>query len=103
MLGFFFNSHALQRAIYLKFSICFGFKTPSEARILKFGEHKVHTDKNGRKWFESGNERTDGIYLFKVNNRNTRTRCEICSKLTIKPGVFMVSLLLTLNIFHTLS
>ena len=25
-----------------------------------------------------------GIYLFKVNNRNTRTRCEICSKLTIK-------------------
>ena len=25
-----------------------------------------------------------GIYLFKVNNRNTRTRCEICPKLTIK-------------------
>ena len=25
-----------------------------------------------------------GIYLFKVNNRNTRTRCQICSKLTIK-------------------
>ena len=25
-----------------------------------------------------------GIYLFKVNNRNTRTRCEICSKLTTK-------------------
>ena len=25
-----------------------------------------------------------GIYLFKVNNRSTRTRCEICSKLTIK-------------------
>ena len=24
-----------------------------------------------------------GIYLFKVNNRNTRTRSEICSKLTI--------------------
>ena len=30
-----------------------------------------------------------GNYLFKVNNRNTRTRCEICSKLTMK-------------IFHTL-
>ena len=27
---------------------------------------------------------TDGIYLLKVNNGNTRTRCEICSKLTIK-------------------
>ena len=25
-----------------------------------------------------------GIYLFKVNNRNTRARCEICLKLTIK-------------------
>ena len=25
-----------------------------------------------------------GVYLFKVNNRNTRTRCEICSKLTVK-------------------
>ena len=24
------------------------------------------------------------IYLLKVNNRNTRTRCEICSKLTIE-------------------
>ena len=24
------------------------------------------------------------IYLLKVDNRNTRTRCEICSKLTIK-------------------
>ena len=23
------------------------------------------------------------VYLLKVNNRNTRTRCEICSKLTI--------------------
>ena len=25
-----------------------------------------------------------GNYLLKLNNRNTRTRCEICSKLTIK-------------------
>ena len=25
-----------------------------------------------------------GNYIFKVNNRNTRIRCEICSKLTIK-------------------
>ena len=25
-----------------------------------------------------------GIYLLKVNNRDTRTRCKICSKLTIK-------------------
>ena len=26
----------------------------------------------------------DGNYMFKVNNRNTKTRCEICSKLAIK-------------------
>ena len=41
-----------------------------------------------------------GIYLFKVNNRNTRTRYEICSKLTIntperrqwrRSGVFIVN------------
>ena len=40
-----------------------------------------------------------GNYVLKVNNRNTRTKCEICLKLTIKTPV---SLLLTLNIFHTL-
>ena len=34
-----------------------------------------------------------GNYMFKVNNRNTRTRCEICSKLT--------KLKLTLKIFYT--
>ena len=48
-----------------------------------------------------------GIYLLKVNNKKTRARCEICSKLTIKipeqaTGVVLVSLFLTLNIFHTL-
>ena len=41
-----------------------------------------------------------GNYMFKVNNKNTRTRCEICSKLTIKMperrqwrrfGVFIVN------------
>ena len=48
------------------------------------------------------------IYLFKVSNRNTSQRCEICSKLTIKtPEVivnfehvshlFLVFLLMTLN------
>ena len=48
-----------------------------------------------------------GISLLKVNNKSTRTRCGICSILTIKipkqrywgsPGV----MLLTLNISHTL-
>ena len=47
-------------------------------------------------------------YMFKVNNRNTRTRYEIYSKLAKKTlerrqwrGVVLVSLLLTVNIFHT--
>ena len=39
-----------------------------------------------------------GNYMFKVNNRNTRTRYEICPKLTIKiperrgrrSGIFIV-------------
>ena len=30
------------------------------------------------------NSSPSNIYLFKFNNRNTRKRCEICSKLTIK-------------------
>ena len=41
-----------------------------------------------------------GIYLLKVNKRNTRTMCKVCSKLTIKTleqrqwrrsGVFIVN------------
>ena len=27
---------------------------------------------------------TDGNYMFKADNKNTRRRCEICSKFTIK-------------------
>ena len=39
------------------------------------------------RWFnliKRQNNNPAGNYMFKVNNRNTRTRCEICSKLTIK-------------------
>ena len=36
-------------------------------------------------------ENLEGIYLLKVNNRNTRAGCEICSKLTIKKGVFIIN------------
>ena len=34
--------------------------------------------------FEDINTFPAGIYLLKVKNRNTRTRCEICSKFAIK-------------------
>ena len=47
------------------------------------------------------------VYLLKVSNKNTRIRCEICSKLTIKTPVIanlehmshlvLVFLLLTLS------
>ena len=43
-----------------------------------------------------------GKYKFKVNNRKTRTRCAMCLKLAIKTPVVLISLLLALNIFHTL-
>ena len=36
-----------------------------------------------KKQYKTGSS-TVGIYLLKVSNRNTRTRHEICSKLTIK-------------------
>ena len=45
-------------------------------------------------------ESSSDIYMLKVNNRNTRTRCEICSKLTTKTperrhwchsGIFIVN------------
>ena len=43
------------------------------------------------------------IYLFKVNNRNGRKKCETCSELTIKTAERrhrrLVFLLLTLNTF----
>ena len=45
---------------------------------------------------------TEEANMFKVNNRNTRTWCEICSKLTIKTPERHQSLLLTLSMFHTL-
>ena len=44
------------------------------------------------------------IYLFECSNINSRIKCKICSKLIIEaPDVVLVSLLLTLNIFGTLS
>ena len=51
---------------------------------------------------------TTDIYLFKANDGNSKTVSEIRSKLIIKitkrhlPCMVMVSLLLTLNRFHTL-
>ena len=35
-------------------------------------------------WYPGQTSYPAGIYVLKVNNRNIRTRCEICSKLIIK-------------------
>ena len=51
----------------------------------KLFNHVVcHTNRDFFKVSENSSAAPVGIYLLKVNNRNTRTRCEICSKLTIK-------------------
>ena len=42
-----------------------------------------------------------GNYMVKVNSKSTRTRFEIFSKLTIKTPE-LVSLVMPLNMFHTL-
>ena len=49
---------------------------------IKMCKHKKWGKYKKKKSFEG--QDPAGIYLLKVNNRNTRTRCEICSKLTIK-------------------
>ena len=49
----------------------------SEIESISMSEHKVTNHYNGY-LFPAGN------YMFNVNNRDTRTRCEICSKLTTK-------------------
>ena len=35
----------------------------------------------------------DGNYAFKVNNRNTRERCSVCLKLTVKTPCSSVSII----------
>ena len=55
--------------------------------------------------FNNCNTLLVSINMLKFNKKDTRTRCEICSKLTIKTPErrqFVSSLFLTLNIFHTL-
>ena len=44
-----------------------------------------------------------GIYLFKVNNRNTRTMWEICSKLTIKTVINYEQILHSVLVFPLLA
>ena len=55
-------------------SVCF-------TAAFQKGDHTIYTL---QKTFGKFNKISSKNYLFKVNNRNNRTRHEICSKLTIK-------------------
>ena len=89
---FFFSFHNIDVCLWI------------DALVLLFNETLRYISK----FFLNYRNLQAGIYLFKVNNENTRTNCEIWSKLTVqtlercnwyRSGV----LLLTLNVFHTLS
>ena len=73
---------------FLKFSISHLFCFPG--LLKQYYQHELHLEKKKIMYFEIKKLllRTvlypDGIYLFKVNNGNTRVICEICPKLTIK-------------------
>ena len=60
-------------------------------KIYSFMEKRPKMDIGTQKSNQTG-KNSAGNYMFKVKNKNTRTKCE---------SVILVSLLLTLNIFHT--
>ena len=52
----------------------------------------------GLQWDKSNGTFPAGNYMFKANIKNSRTRCEICSNVTLKTPKRRQFLLLTLNI-----
>ena len=67
--------------------------SPNEELLLSDGFHSL------QKYTSYKELKPVGIYLLKVNNRSTRTRCEICSKLNNKDTKTTP---LASNIFHIL-
>ena len=61
------------------------FKTTGCHQLIYFDDFWGVKHKNTERIYsQCFQEPPANIYLFKVNNRNSRKRCEICSKLTIK-------------------
>ena len=60
--------------------------TKSEFTTIPLEDRTTNEEKDcqSKNQFLDGITHPAGNYMFKVNNKNTRTRCEICSKLTIK-------------------
>ena len=69
--------------------------------ILQYGNLKAWHNIFGTTSYTLNASNSAIFYLLKVNNRNNRKRCGICSKLTIKtPDIVLVFLVLNFNIFH---
>ena len=75
-----FNLLILCEIAWFSFLFQFFSNVETAKQIKKKIKKKVETGK----YLTFNKNYPAGIYLLKVNNRNTRTRCEICSKLTIK-------------------
>ena len=113
-------SYLLQKSLMENFIFCavIDFSFPKAVNLSHAFLHGFLIISNFVKFYlqKKPNQIPAGNYMFKVNNINTRTRCEICSKLTIttpgrhwrRSGVFIVNfeyishlvlvfLLLTLN------
>ena len=58
------------------------------SQLVRFPDDRGDvSDEQGERFHQDikvAEEQYQGNYMFNVNNRNTRTSCEICSKLTIK-------------------
>ena len=78
------GSKSLFQNIYLNVRCCKACKHCDPKFVYKVSNGMCKFKQNdliGISW--NGHE-SNGIYLVKVNNKNTRTKCEICSELTIK-------------------
>ena len=86
--------HFLCRNIFIYVSILSVQRTRTLSFMLTFCKLCSSWVLFSQIWYPTSN------YMFKVNNRNTRTRCEICSKLTIEAPdrrLALMFLLLILN------
>ena len=84
MAGCWETKVALRRPIFVyKYGVSINFLTNFAQRVFQvaFWKYLLTLAQMPPVYFK---KYPDVIYLFKVNNENTRTMCEICSKLTVK-------------------
>ena len=101
---YFFGRNCISNKNYLPRLLWISGGEPFSSKCSLLIAVKTEKQKNGTLVRKGLSIHPANIYLFKVNNRNTRKICKICSKLTIKTperrqwrssGVFII------NIFHT--